>query len=314
MKVEQNSCVYKMQAQLVLLILLFVLTSADEFSTRKCCPSGKNVKLETFSCVALESLRVENQTERTIDEDREKWPACNRDETLFMIVENSFNITGQNDFCVDITEDNQIVKIYCKNDNITELNQKSFPIYPVNKCCPLRMKYDYENRTCVKAMDYSSSTMFLDDSIIFETHHLPICGVKNALVEYHSGIHQIKLNKHLLTINDRLVDGSFCTEETTSGELVAKVCESFDICSRIPCIRKCCNERQFFDTNAENEKSKCQDYEYDLIKIPFYNFSAGDDLLSDQPLRIELSGKLIIESRNAENKRYQEFLLSKKCE
>lgn len=299
-KVESNSRVYKMKAQFVLLLVsLFVLTSANNFS-KKCCPHGSYVELEDFRCIATKNLEAQSQvTERTIDDDNgENWPTCDTDETHFVMVENSFDVTGH-DFCVDLTKGNKIVEFYCENGNDTingtsntTLNQKSFEIYPVNKCCPMGMKYDYENRTCVESLNLFSSSLIFSDRMFFEIYQLPKCGVDNSLVEYHSSVHKIKLKQNLLSINDRLVEGSFCTEETTSGEMVAKVCESSTICSKIPCIRKCCNERQIFDTTVD-EIRKCEDYEYDLVKIPFYNFTMGDDLQSDTPPIMELTGKLI---------------------
>lgn len=284
-----------MKAQLTFLVALLVLTSASDL-LKKCCPSGKFVNLDSFSCVETENpqkLDLQNLLVNRVlvDDHNESWPACDDFETQFLIVENSSEVTQNS--CVDLTENFQTVTFFCENNETSSSSsQKALQFNPVNRCCPAGSKYNYESRTCVILESDNSASALIN--------HLPKCGT-DPLVEYYSKTHKIQLRQGLLYINDRLVDGAFCIEFTTSGDLIAKVCEQIDICSRIPCIRKCCHERQFFDTTPD-DKPKCEDYDYDLMKIPFHNFSMGDDLLADTPLRMELSGKLI------RNRKLHEFL------
>jgi hypothetical protein len=284
-----------LQLIIIILISLIVSTFAGNFHL-KYCPSGQFVQLDNLSCVERDLDDNQSRLVGSIsDNGNENWPACGDDvELSFLIVENSTEMSPSS--CVDLTESQQLVMVYCDNGATeTASDRKSLQVYPVSRCCQFETQYDYASRSCVAAFNHSTSPLKYDDSsaaaLVYESFHLPKCASNEPLVEYHSKTHKIQFEKGLLSVNDRLVDGLFCIEDTTSGDVVAKVCESPDFCTRIPCIRKCCNERQFFDTTPE-EKPKCENYDFDLMKVPFHNFAMGDDLLADRPLSMEISGKL----------------------
>lgn len=282
-----------MELGLILLIISIIVSTTAVNLQLKCCPSGQLVKLENLSCINRDDLN--SSSNRLVGSiatnDNENWPTCVDDvKPSFLIVENATDTSANS--CVDLTERLQLVMVYCGSSETT-LDHKSSLAYTVNRCCPLDTQYDYESRSCVAASNNSTSPLTHHDSssVVSETFNLPKCATNEPLVEYYSKTHRIHFEKGLLSVNDRKVDGLFCIQDTTSGDLIVKVCEHADICTRIPCIRKCCNERMFFDTTPE-DKAKCEDYEFDLMRVPFHNFTMGDDLLADQPPSMAISGKL----------------------
>lgn len=275
--------------QLTLLVSLIASsTSAENFQPKKCCPSGQLVKLDNLTCVENTEIRSSQLIGGILTEGIENWPAC--DEIKFSIIENSTETLLNS--CIDLTETRQVAMFHCDSDESTALsNGKLLAVYHVNRCCPVDTLYNFESRSCVAATNQSIPSADDDISIVLESFHLPECATNESLVEYHSRTHKIQHEKGLLFVNDRRIDRPFCTAYTTDGDSIAKVCESVDICDRLPCIRKCCKERQFFDTTAE-ERPKCKDYDVDLIKPQFHSFTMGDDLLGDRPPSMSITGKL----------------------
>lgn len=295
---------------------------------KKCCPEGEIVQLEYyednelsprkhFSCVQETVSRVKPKSKRESEgyevdnstsarqmislnilvDENTHWPvACGDNSDLSISILSESLKASQSASCVDILNSNYYL-FTC--DEGLDRARDFKDIYKFRKCCDKDSSYDIFTRSCVtnnQSDFHPGQFKFLGDKFVtFETG-LPECKSEDALVEYHSLVHKLKIYETSLIITatnghgpDVLGHNSYCIETTSNSDAVvpdgadeqhiqnkasskwiAKICRPKTICNEMPCVRKCCKEGERMV--YENETSFCEHHEAHL-DVKFHRFN-----------------------------------------
>lgn len=268
----------------VIIFLSFLIPTFANIFHKKCCPLNEIIKIESdqkFSCISSDFNNVTDMIKNiTLFDD--KLSACDGD----MEIIKSADLKGLdgNETCVDVINESQFAIVQC----FTKLSKSSLK-FGFKKCCENDMRYDEVLRKCVEFEKTENSSIF--DDIFIESYGVPDCPDK-VIVEYHSENSKIYFNNDSVKIDDREISTPFCIEETINSKVFVKVCEPYEICLKIPCFRKCCNQLEKFYYSEESGTSSCVEHDEDFIHPNFYAFSMGDDLSQQIPSTIHPSSEL----------------------
>lgn len=252
--------------QIIILLSLFIPIYANNLY-RKCCPLNEVIKIENddkFSCITSNFTVSEIINFTSFDNNLS---TCDGDIQVINIKD--INGLDGNETCVDIIDEDQLAIVQCS----IKISKASLS-FGLQKCCESDMIYDDEQRKCVENENLENSVF---TEILIESYGVPKCP-KEVIVIYYSENSKIIFNNYSVKIDDRKISTSFCIDETISGKILVKVCESHEICSKIPCFRKCCDQLEKFYYSEENETSSCVEHNEDFIHPNFYSFTIGDDL------------------------------------
>lgn len=201
---------------------------------------------------------------------------CNKNEILFPEVNtthffcNSSNgisiiplllddLAAENDICVDKTINNTIIKLNEKEFvSFVELNH-------VYKCCPKGTIYDILDKNC-KA-HYKKEIPFIVKKPTNFYPNFNFCQENGVVVDILTNSTQIDINFNSIIVRNMLTDqdeeisvDKSCFDFTKEGIVVIRSCKNRNICSEIPCVRKCCS----FGTSYNNVKCVPNIREYNV--------------------------------------------------
>lgn len=333
---------------LILLQVVIIATSSSGISLNKCCPIDEAVSMDAFEdnllslsdlfkCIPLNNQTVQEEKinfshqflgYNTLVDHESHWPSCG-EETLSYKLLNEPMKSSQSTSCVDMIDDKYYV-FTCGDKS--ENSEDSTDILKLKKCCPLGTAYDIFGRRCVEnnATDVDSDFQeFLHKRkvVLFEYDEMK-CKDDEALIEYHSVVHGLKIYEDALVLMKNVIDfgpvvirSPFCIEATLNSEVdmpngmkkdhfanrasskfIAKACRERKVCNNIPCFQKCCpnGERMAHDGN----KTSCEKHHSD-IEMKFHSFNKEQSAI--EPPAFEPMGEYSIYFITFERK------ISKKC-
>lgn len=287
---------------------------------------------DPFQCVSLINRTQEEELEvnfnnlnfsfigyNTLVDHNPHWPACS--ELSFKPLINEPLKRSQSTSCVDLMDDKYYVFTCNNNNNFVandenaenvEISDDFTEVLKLKKCCPAGKAYDIFGRRCLDNNDTDVDSAFHDllhkKVVLFEYGSSGggggggvACGDDEALIEYHSHVHGLKIygNSLILTKGVRdfgpeVIKTPFCIEATANSEapipdgmnndhfvnraaskFIAKVCREKTICNSIPCIQKCCpiGKRMTHDGNS----TYCEEHDSDLgMKFHSFNNEQSD--------------------------------------
>lgn len=301
---------------LILFQVVFIVTSSSGISLNKCCPIDEVVSKvsseenllsprDLFKCVPLHNQTVQEENENfsheflgynTLVDHESHWPSCG-EKALSHKPLNELMKRSQSTSCVDMIDDKYYV--FACNE-ISPNSEELVEIVKLKKCCPQGKAYDIFGRRCVEnnVTDIDSDFRDLLHSrkvALFEYEDIK-CKDDEALIEYHSVVHGLKIYDNALVLMKNEIDfgpviirSPFCIEATLNSEVdipkgmeldhftkrasskfVAKACREKSVCNNIPCFQKCCSngERIVYDGNS----SQCEEH-YSDIEMKFHSFN-----------------------------------------
>lgn len=297
-------------------MVIIAVTSSSGFTLNKCCPIDEAVSVDTFKenllsphdlfkCVPYHNQTAQEEKENfshqfigynTLVDHESHWPACG-EETLSFKLLNEPMKRSQSTSCVDMINDKYYV-FGC--DEKSENSEDSIDILKLKKCCPQGKAYDIFGRRCVENIDTDIDNDFRDflhtrRVVLFE-HEAVKCEDDEALIEYHSAVHGLKLYEDALVLMKNVIDfgpqvirNSFCIEATLNSEVdipdgmkkehfanrasskfIAKACREKKVCNKIPCFQKCCPNGERLAHNGN--RSTCEEHHSD-IGMKFHSFN-----------------------------------------
>jgi hypothetical protein len=307
----------------MIFIVILLLSSVNGESIKKCCPIDEVISTdnydensissnELFNCVP--SNFTKNNSEfsnlkfvgyNTLVDSESHWPSCG-DQPLSFKRLIGFTKVSQSASCIDLMDGSYF--IFTCDEKMDTANDFA-EIMKLKKCCPPEMSYDIFQRKCVA--NESDFSELLHNKISFFEHEVLKCKESEALVEYHSLVHGIKIRKSsLILLNTRpsgpdVIENSFCIEATSNSDVemppgmteehfdkrsrskfIAKTCRDSSICEEIPCLQKCCPHGERFFHNGT--KTICVPYHID-VDIKFHGFNKDQSYL--EPPAFEPSGE-----------------------
>jgi hypothetical protein len=309
----------------MIFILILLLSSASGQGIKKCCPMDEFVTTEAyednflspgelFNCVPSnysknisEYSNLKFISHNALVDSDTHWPSCG--ESLSFKRLTGFTKVSQSASCVDLMDGKYFI-FTCdeKLDTADDFEE----IVGLKKCCASGMSYDIFQRKCVEnETDFSE---LLNNKISFFEHEILKCKDDEALVEYHSLVHGMKIRKNsLILLNVResgpdVIENSFCIEATSNSDVevppgmtkehfekrsrskfIAKTCRHRSICETIPCLQKCCPHGERFYHNGN--KTVCMPHHTD-IDIKFHEFNKDES--SMEPPAIEPKGEFYL--------------------
>lgn len=280
------------------------LTSHPIYSCAKI--PHKNISAIDYPMIEDEGSKINGYSQsiefiayNTLSTSHSNWPSCGKEGLLSKIKLNEPTKTSIISSCVDLLDNSYYV--FSCNVNVETTNKHD--IYRLKKCCPSGMSYDIFNRMCIvnNVTDFNENfqEILYDKTVLFE-HDNVQCENDDVLVEYHSNVHDLKMFEGSLVITNYAGYGPevfnrnfFCIESTLNAEVpqpsgitsdhfrkkstskwIAKVCRNKDICSEIPCVRKCC--QLGMRIQKTNLSSICVPHHED-ITVLFHTFSADQE-------------------------------------
>lgn len=228
------------------------------------------------------------------------WPSCTTG--LSSTIVNHSLKASVSSSCVDVMNSNYYL-FTC--DNSSKVSKDFLNIYKNRKCCGNNYLFDITSRQCVFVNETAGGPseffdFFGNKSVIFETG-IPNCNADDVLVEYTSNLHKLKIYENSLIITatekhgpDVFIHGSYCIENAVTSnsasdsslEWISKVCRPKDICSEIPCLRKCCKEG--LRMVILNGSTFCEPHGKHL-KVNLHHFDSGSS--PENPEKIEPTGE-----------------------
>ncbi|KAJ8958953.1 hypothetical protein NQ318_019724 [Aromia moschata] len=111
----------------------------------------------------------------------------------------------------------------------------------VPKCCPKNFSYVPSLHSCVE--DNKNDLFNTNDVSV----GLPSCKItydyelalEDEFVVYKNYI-------HLPGFGEEIPRGEYCVDRTTRNTFVVKACKSYDVCTKVQCIHKCCSDGKSF--------------------------------------------------------------------
>lgn len=312
---------------MLLIFIFFSLSIASSELINKCCPIDEVVTTEIydenflssnelFTCVPTnytknisESSNLKFIGYNALVDSETHWPSCG-DQSLSFKRLTVFTKVSQSASCVDLMDGNYF--IFTCDEKVKTVNDFA-EIVKLKKCCESGMSYDIFQRKCVEndAGDFSE---LLNNKISLFEHEILKCKDNEALVEYHSLVHGMKIRKSsLILLNTRpsgpeVFESAFCIETTLNSDVdvpagmseehfdkrsrskfIAKVCRDRSICEKIPCLQKCCPHGERFFHNGN--KTVCVPHDTD-IDMKFHDFNKDQSHL--EPPAIEPSGEFCV--------------------
>jgi hypothetical protein len=295
---------YKNRNQIKLVFLLIVIDQVmcigkqHGFQLHKCCPDNHELFIDDqndagkfFYCntTTSESATTDFFTHYNIVRDANiHVPQCLDpsdfhsfpiyDERVTLSVDSCFDMLGGNMYALTCLEPNL---------NIVSFNFEFNKIYRLRKCCPMNQFYDVAERMCVDEKDRQNSierfAHLLDDSSSIFRVGSPKCEDNEALIEYNSAKHNLKVQNATLYVTshrypdlmDRILPNSFCIDMMAGNgdgrtNWMAKACQLEAVCNYIPCIRKCCGDGE--KVFSGNSTKKCVPHPKGIAPV-FHSFT-----------------------------------------
>lgn len=201
--------------------------------------------------------------------------------------------------CIDEGTDNEFVAVSCSQNPITG-------VHLMNKCCPVGQSYDYSERFCRNDPDsYGHFKRLFETTAVIFKNEVPDCSDDEVFVEYFSSVHNIRFEGRNLEVNgDILSPDKFCIEDLIKLDpseaneyekhFVVRSCRPRSICSKIPCIRRCCKTDQIMKKVSKPKMKLCLPHPSNRNLIPkFYDVNLP---LTNTQKQINLKGMNEIES------------------
>lgn len=245
-----------------------------------------------------------------IDENKH-WPPCSDSSYISADMFSESKKISHSASCVDIWNKQYFI-FTCEEKMLTA--NDFVDIYRLRKCCEKEFSYDIFTRQCVNGSSFGNNfqTFLKDKTVVFESG-IPQCKSDDVLVEYHSLVHKLMIHENSLVITntnthgpDLLVQNTYCIENTMNSAVdmpegvadehfalkseskwIAKVCRPKDICTQIPCVRKCCKEGLRM---VHDNETFCENHESHL-NVKFHSFDIKKS--PEQPNAMEPSGECL---------------------
>lgn len=247
-------------------VILLIHPSFIQAKLHKCCQADSNIVIggntvlnceKSKNSTTLMPYNIESSPTQSL------FPTCKYNvQKLFPQNQNNFvELNG----CIDRSLDGQYYALTCSG-------QSTIGVHRINKCCSNGHIYDHTQRFCVP--DFRSfqhfENLFQENVIVFE-NQVPDCDDNEVFVEYYSTAHDIGFDKQNLRISaqhllfdDELTSEKYCVEgliNTNSNKLdqpiIVRSCRPKTICSKIPCIRRCCKSDQVLQRNFTTMRTEC---------------------------------------------------------
>jgi G protein-coupled receptor Mth (Methuselah protein) len=296
---------------LVIVLLICVIGSAEHTAVQlhKCCPD--NYELITidlgdagkfFNCSAKTDASAVTDffTHYNIRQDADQHiPECQTASDFYNFLVYDDLVTVGANTCFDMLDGNMLA-LSCQQQhgNFVSFNFELNKIYRMQKCCPMHQYYDPAERQCVQTLRPNSVQQLEDfmgdlSSSIFKIG-APKCSNNEALVEYRTDKHDLRIDNsslymlsyHNQSVIDRIFPNAFCADLVVDQSLsasqhwVVKVCQPQKVCNRIPCVRKCCGDGEFY--YVVNGTKECRPYNKGLMP-EFHDFLDNDGRVPVEP-------------------------------
>ncbi|KAL3282448.1 hypothetical protein HHI36_005634 [Cryptolaemus montrouzieri] len=208
-----------------LIILLFNIPLISGNRHVKCCKSNQRI-IEQNS-----AYKCDNNTNKRIQD--------NFKNTNFL----SSNSTGT---CIELYSDNKVA-IFSVDGPIKNISIKqNIELEYFPKCCPVGYTYNTTLHSCTNGGNSDILNKFLKNDFI------EIGLVKCEIIsdEISNSADDIRINENQITFlkdGRTIQNGRYCIDATSDKKLVIRTCEeNSEICKKIRCIHKCCNDGQSF--------------------------------------------------------------------
>lgn len=252
-------------------------------------------------------------TYNVLSDSKSHWPDCTSGFLTSTIITHSLkaNVTSS---CVDIMNGDYYL-FAC--DDLSKVSTNSKSIYNIRKCCANNYTFDIFSRRCIVANEIIGDmnehfNFFGNKSVIFDIG-IPNCKPDDVLIEYRDDLHKLKIYETSLIITatethgpDVFIHGSYCIENAISSnrasdsnlKWISKVCRPKDICSEIPCLRKCCKES--LRMVIQNGSTFCEPHDQHLkVNLHLFNGEASPEIPEKiEPTGMHLSIRLSVPKRN----------------
>lgn len=209
----------------------FIVSVSSAFSNphQKCCPVDHVIVRENATLLCR------------LDVDK-------RIQTNFL--KNDFITEANLGTCIDVYDGNKTAIFDVdENGDVHKKHDISVHFYP--KCCHLEHAYNPKIHACQPWN--VSKNIVPPNSFIFVG--LPSCEIiQDIFISNLGGLNQSVIDLRFKNDDRTFDEGKFCVDSTVSGSFVARLCENYDICKSIRCVRKCCQDGQSFVNG-----SKCKD-------------------------------------------------------
>lgn len=316
---------------MMILIVILLLSSASAARLPKCCPLDEVVSVDiyeenfisssdAFNCVQNVTGNYSSEFSHqkfigynTLVDHNSHWPSCGDQALSFKPLTESHK-ESPSASCVDLMDGKYFI-FTCGEKRDTASG--NVDVLKLRKCCSAGMSYDIFQRRCVEnnvtEVDSDFSELLRNKIVLFE-HEVLKCKMSEALVEYHSLVHGLKIRGSQLIITnsrangpDVIANSRYCIEATSNTEIempegmteehfnkksrskfIAKTCRDKEICEDIPCLQKCCphGERMYHNGTL----TLCEPHHAD-IDLKFHSFNKDESHL--EPPAIEPSGEQI---------------------
>lgn len=310
-----------------LIAILLLSTNVSGEKIKKCCPVNDVVATdvydenfilagEVFNCVANNDTK--NFTEfphqkfisfNILADSDSHWPSCGDQSLTSKHLAEPIKVSHSAS-CVDMM-DGKYFTFTC--DEKLDTADDFTDIQKLKKCCASGMSYDIFQRRCIESDDESDFFELLNDKNVLFDHEVLKCQESEALVEYHSLVHGLKIRgSSLILTKTRLlgpevIRNSYCIEATLNSEIkmpegmteehfdkksrskfIAKTCRDKSVCDKMPCLQKCCAHGERFYHNGD--KTVCEPHHTD-VAIKFHNFNISQS--QSVPAALEPSGEFV---------------------
>lgn len=167
--------------------------------------------------------------------------------------EDSLNSTlknfGQNDLdkngtksCLDKTINGTVIELDENMEFLQEISVKT-----IYKCCPKGMVYNILNKNCqfsdIKNIPIAMSDEFCANFLT----NFNFCPENNVVIDILTNLTEIDITLDFLKIHNSLTNNfenilvkNSCIDHVMDGRVVIRTCQSKNVCDKISCVRKCC--------------------------------------------------------------------------
>lgn len=239
----------------------------------KCCPNGQSLEIKRqlngtiyYDCVPNAGETLYGYNIRQSDESQ--IPGCDNLIASDFSAEKHLIATNG---CLDTVGD-AVSSLKCPY-------HQNVDVHLVYKCCGPGYSYDFNERFCVPNERYleNFSRIFGEAVIVFKTQ-VPRCNDDEVFVEYHSTVHDIWFSRSSIaitpkyresellpphtyciegTVNHAPTAGPNATEDPEGVHVIVRSCRPREICERVPCVRRCCENDQMMARDNVTRRGVC---------------------------------------------------------